>query len=69
MALTFLEFPTDVIMGRLREEEVPAAQVNSIDEVLIDINNQHIQRNLFKYHYFRWWWTFIQMCCLVVYIV
>ncbi len=41
----FLEFPTDVIMGRLREEEVPAAQVNSIDEVFTDpqvVNNELI---------------------------
>ncbi|MCH1512573.1 MAG: CaiB/BaiF CoA-transferase family protein [Acidimicrobiales bacterium] len=41
----FLKFTTDDIMERLRTEEVPAAQVNTVDEVFTDpqvINNEII---------------------------
>tara|TARA_B100000686_G_C16742647_1_gene947544 strand:+ start:385 stop:1584 length:1200 start_codon:yes stop_codon:yes gene_type:complete len=41
----FLDFTTEAIMSRLHEEEVPAAQVNSIDEVFSDpqvVNNKVI---------------------------
>ena len=41
----FLEFPTDDIMDRLHNEEVPAAQVNSVDDVFSDpqvVNNEII---------------------------
>ena len=41
----FLEFLTDDIMDRLHDEEVPAAQVNSVDDVFTDpqvVNNEII---------------------------
>ena len=41
----FLDFTSEAIMSRLHEEEVPAAQVNSIDEVFSDpqvVNNKVI---------------------------
>jgi crotonobetainyl-CoA:carnitine CoA-transferase CaiB-like acyl-CoA transferase len=41
----FLDFATDDIMERLRKEEVPAAQVNTVDEVFTDpqvVNNDII---------------------------
>ena len=41
----FLEFSSDEIMDRLHDEEVPAAQVNTIDDVFVDpqvVNNEII---------------------------
>lgn len=39
----FMTFPTDVIMQRLKDEQVPSAPVNSLDDVFVDpqvVNNE-----------------------------